>query len=207
MAKQSGFKRFISHNRIVLSRVVVVAILIFWFFSGSYWRLNYPIFASFLFLIGSILVGVAGFGRLWCSLYIAGYKNRKLVDSGPYSIMRNPLYFFSMLGALGAGFLTQTLTFPLVLVALFALYYPAIIEREEGDLSEIFGDIYQKYRDLVPPFFPKLSLYRDPEEYVVRPKVFKKHLLSAIWFVWAIGIIYFLETLKDSFIEYKFLLY
>jgi protein-S-isoprenylcysteine O-methyltransferase Ste14 len=36
--------------------------------------------------------------RLWCSLYISGYKNSQLITSGPYSLCRNPLYFFSFVG-------------------------------------------------------------------------------------------------------------
>ena len=205
--EQKGFKKFISHNRIVISRVVAVALLIFWLSSRSYWSQNHPIFASLLFMIGAILVGVAGMGRMWCSLYIAGYKNKKLVSSGPYSIMRNPLYFFSMLGALGAGFLTQTLTFPIILVTLFALYYPAVIQREENDLKGYFGKEYDAYLAKVPSFFPKLSLYSDPDEYTVKPSTFKNHLMSAIWFIWSIGIIYLLQTLRDIYIPYKFMLF
>jgi protein-S-isoprenylcysteine O-methyltransferase Ste14 len=207
MQKQSSFKKFISHNRIVITRAVVILLVVFWLFSRSYWSQNSPIFAAFLFMIGSFLVGIAGMGRMWCSLYIAGYKNKKLVNLGPYSIMRNPLYFFSMLGTLGAGFLTQTLTFPLILVTLFGLYYPAVIQREENDLKNIFGKEYEKYLETVPTFFPKLSLYKDPKEYIVKPSTFKSHLTSAIWFVWSIGVIYFLQVLRDNFLPYKFILF
>ena len=205
--QQSSFKQFISKHRIVLSRVVVTIIIVFWLSSRSYWSMNHPIFASFLFLIGVVLVGIAGMGRMWCSLYIAGYKNNKLIKSGPYSMMRNPLYFFSMIGALGAGFLTQTLTFPIILVTLFAIYYPVVIEKEEIDLTRIFGSDYEQYKKEVPPFFPKIKLYSDQEEYVVKPSKFKNHIMSAIWFVWGIGIIYFLQTLRDSYLGYKFILF
>jgi protein-S-isoprenylcysteine O-methyltransferase Ste14 len=204
---ESRFNYFISHNRIFLSRLAGVFIVGVWSISESYWNQNSQAFASSLFLFGVILVGIAGMGRMWCSLYIAGYKNRKLVTVGPYSIMRNPLYFFSMIGLLGVGFLTETITFPLVLITLFAIYYPAIIEREERDLESIFGEEYRKYREKVPTFFPSPSLYKDPSEYVVKPSIFRNHLLSAIWFVWSIGVVYFLQTLRDSFLEYKILLF
>ncbi len=37
------------------------------------------------------------------SAYIAGLKSKRVISYGPYSIMRNPLYFFSSLGFIGAG--------------------------------------------------------------------------------------------------------
>src|SRR4029453_14157849 len=43
------------------------------------------------------------FGRTWTSLYIGGRKNRALLTKGPYSVVRNPLYCFSILGAAGCG--------------------------------------------------------------------------------------------------------
>ena len=95
-------------NRIVLSRIVSVIIIIFWINTKSYWQIHYPVFASLLFMVGVFMLAMGSLGRMWCSLYIAGYKNKKLVTAGPYSMTRNPLYFFSMLGFIGFGFLTKT---------------------------------------------------------------------------------------------------
>ncbi len=187
-----------------MSRVLVLIVLIFWLFTESYWRDKYPIFASFLFLTGTFLVGIAGMGRVWCSIYIAGYKNRKLIEYGPYSIMRNPLYFFSMLGTVGVGFLTETLIFPTILLIIFSLYYPIVIKREEKDLINIFGEDYKRYKDEVPAFFPRFSQYKDLNEYSVNPSILKKHIMSAVWFIWIIGVIYFLETLKNIFLHKNF---
>ena len=50
---------------------------------------------------GSVLACVAG--RMWSILYVGSKKNSELVTSGPYSITRNPLYFFSTFGAVGIG--------------------------------------------------------------------------------------------------------
>jgi len=184
-------------NRIVLSRMAAICIIMVWINTESYWQVHYPVFASLLFMVGVFMLAVGSFGRMWCSLYIAGYKNKKLVTAGPYSMMRNPLYFFSMLGFIGFGFLTKTLLFPIVFMLIFILYYRNVMKKEEKDLVNIFGKEYEKYQKSVPLFFPQLSLFYDLDSYTVKPKVYFNHLKSAIWFVWLIGIVYVLETLQS----------
>ena len=46
-------------------------------------------------MAGIMLILVAILGRIWCTLYIGGRKCAEVVDSGPYSVIRNPLYVFS----------------------------------------------------------------------------------------------------------------
>lgn len=54
-------------------------------------------------MAGMAMIAVAVLGRTWSSLYIGGRKNAELVQFGPYSLMRNPLYTFSFIGAAGIG--------------------------------------------------------------------------------------------------------
>ena len=95
--------------RIQLTQIFVIILMGTITVSSSAWEIKTPFFSTILFFIGIILVGIASFGRLWCSLYIAGYKTDNLVTEGPYSMCRNPLYFFSFIGALGVGFASETL--------------------------------------------------------------------------------------------------
>jgi hypothetical protein len=134
---------------------------------------------------------------MWCSLYIAGYKDNTLITQGPYSMTRNPLYFFSFLGLLGIGLSTKTLTFPLLFLIFFALGYPGVIAAEEEKLRRLFGEAYESYARRAPAFFPKISLLEEPERYSVNPKIYRKHMLSAIWFVWIVGLLEVIETLKE----------
>ena len=182
--------------RINLSRIVAVGFLITVSVTSSGWE-DISIFDNVFFLIGCVCVGIASLGRTWCSLYIAGYKNNTLVTLGPYSISRNPLYLFSMIGAAGVGFATETLTIPLALVVLFSLYYPSVIKGEEKRLLKIHGEEFEAYRKITPAFFPKISLLREPETYVVNPKVFKRSLFGALWFVWLLGILELFESLHE----------
>ncbi len=50
---------------------------------------------------GISLIVAAIIGRMWCTLYIGGRKSAEIVQSGPYSVTRNPLYVFSSIGAVG----------------------------------------------------------------------------------------------------------
>lgn len=183
--------------RIILSRIAAIAILFFLLTTESVWETRNEKVTFFLFLAGMILVGIASLGRMWCSLYIAGYKDDKLVTDGPYSLCRNPLYFFSMIGVLGIGCATETLTFPILFILLFALYYPFVIKSEERRLGQLFGAAFDRYTKKIPAFFPRFSTFSEPENYRVKPAVYRNHMFSALWFVWIVGILEVIEGLRE----------
>ena len=187
----------ITKYRIGISRIFVVALVLVIAFSGSAWERQEQFITSILFMIGCVLVGIATLGRLWCSLYIAGYKKDVLVTSGPYSMCRNPLYFFSLLGAVGVGFASETLTLPAVLFLIFTIYYPFVIKSEEAELLKRHSDRYKTYFETVPRFIPKLSKLQEPDEYVVKPVIYRKHMFDALWFVWLLGIMEIIESLHE----------
>lgn len=187
----------IEKYRIILSRMAAVVVLFFLFTTQSLWETKNEVLTFFLFFIGMILVGIASLGRMWCSLYIAGYKDDKLVTEGPYSICRNPLYFFSMIGVLGIGCATETLTFPILFILLFALYYPLVIKSEEKRLKQLFGVSFENYTESVPAFFPRFSTFSEPKNYLVKPSVYRKHIFSALWFVWLVGVLELIEGLRE----------
>ena len=129
-----------------------------------------------LFLAGLALVGLATVGRLWCSLYISGYKQAQLVTAGPYSISRNPLYFFSLLGFAGIGLATETLTFAAVMVAATLAAYPAVIRDEEQTLHEKFGAAFVEYCERTPRLFPDFGKFTEPESWTVSPRIFRRSM-------------------------------
>ena len=99
--------------------------------------------------------------RLWCTLYIGSRKSRRLVATGPYSVVRNPLYVGSFLGAVGVGLQTGMLTFALLGGAVTALVFAWVVRREEAHLAGLFGADYARYCARTPRFVPRVSLYRD----------------------------------------------
>ena len=183
--------------RIRISQIFAGLLVVLICISSSLWEDKAPFVTTVLFLLGAVLVGIASLGRLWCSVYIAGYKTDHLVTQGPYSMCRNPLYFFSLLGALGVGLASETLLIPFVILIAFVGYYPLVIKSEEAELIRLHKSEFEIYLKEVPRFFPKISLLKEPEEYIVKPIVFKRHMFSAIWFIWFIGIIEIIEELHE----------
>jgi len=157
-----------------------------------------PAIADIIFICGITLVGIGTIGRIWCALYISGYKDRVLIQSGPYSICRHPLYFFSLLGGLGIGLATETLTTPIIILIGFILFYPILMDHEEKSLSKIFGKEFQGYLQRTPKFFPKFSLFNAPEENNVGIKVFTRALIRSFFFIWMIGLLELIEGIQQS---------
>lgn len=103
----------------------------------------------------------AGAGlRFWATLYIGGHKGKTLVDDGPYSMTRNPLYlgiFFLVLSI--AFFLGSPLIAVGTLVSTF-VYIRLVIVSEERRLLSRWGQSFQEYCDRVPRFWPRWRLFR-----------------------------------------------
>jgi protein-S-isoprenylcysteine O-methyltransferase Ste14 len=166
-------------------------------FSSSKWEPRFPLLNAFLSILGIFLAATASVGRLWCSLYIGGYKRERLITVGPYSMCRNPLYFFSLLGGIGVGLASESFTLPLMILCGFCLYYPFVILSEQKQLSNIHRKEYDTYLRTTPAFFPKPSLLREPEEYVVKTHVFRRRMLGALYFVWLVGVIELIEEMHE----------
>ncbi len=77
--------------RIYITWVFALSLVVFVCVSESLWEDKAPFISTILFCFGALLVGIASLGRLWCSIYIAGYKTDYLVAQGPYSMSGNPL--------------------------------------------------------------------------------------------------------------------
>ena len=136
--------------------------------------------------IGAGLIFICISGRTWCSLYIGGRKNYELVMTGPYSVSRNPLYVFSIIGALGIG-----AQFGALLVALLAgvcawAVHMLVVRQEERLLLAEYGEVYARYLAEVPRFLPRFSLWKNVDVLEVRPRAFARTFGDACIFFGAI---------------------
>jgi protein-S-isoprenylcysteine O-methyltransferase Ste14 len=92
-------------------------------------------------------------------LYASGHimKNRELAHTGPYAVVRHPLYTGNIL--LVTGFALANVSFWAIPLALFFFwfYYPTAIEYEDRKLRGIFGQQWQDWAATTPALMPQLS--------------------------------------------------
>jgi protein-S-isoprenylcysteine O-methyltransferase Ste14 len=147
--------------------------------------------------IGVALIFICVCGRTWCSLYIGGRKTSELVTAGPYSISRNPLYVFSIIGAVGVGAQLGSVAVA-ALAGIFAwTVHWLVVLQEERLLTVEHGDAYSAYLATVPRFLPRFALWRDVDMLQVSPRVVKRTFLDACMFLAAIPIAEVLDVLHD----------
>lgn len=148
--------------------------------------------------IGIVLIVACILGRTWASLYIGGRKIDALVMDGPYSTMRNPLYFFSFLGAVGAGAQTGSVTIALIcgLIA-YAVFYIVVLQ-EEKLLLERYGAPYRDYMARVPRFLPNPALWKDEPTLTIRPPRVVMTFADALVFLLAVPAAEGFEYLQET---------
>lgn len=140
-------------SRIRFIRFLIVPVVLLALFNG---RIHAErSLAEALLMSGAIaLLVIAAGGRAWASAYLAGKKNDTLVTLGPYSIVRNPLYFFSLAGFVGTGMAFESASLAVAFAVVFFLAHWPTILSEERFLSDRFGPEYARYRERVPRFLP-----------------------------------------------------
>jgi len=184
---------FLQNHRILVSRVFAALLIVVVLSMES--RQEGTLTATVLFMSGLVLIGIATVGRLWCSLYISGYKDNELITVGPYSVSRNPLYFFSFLGFVGVGLATETITLAVVLTVFFAIVYPFVIRGEERVLRTKFGAKFDDYCARVPRFIPNPAAYVEPPTWVVDTRRFRRTMVDVVWFVWLAALLELVEAI------------
>lgn len=100
-----------------------------------------------LFVIGA---AIAGWGLLtfWRAgtTTVPGTASARLVTWGPYRFSRNPMYVGLTLAYLGeAGILRQVWPMPLLPLTVAYVNW-VVIPVEEGKLTEVFEEEYERYR-------------------------------------------------------------
>jgi len=188
------FAEHFANHRIAWSRALIVAVLLLVLFTSPP-TVDPGWIVELSEMLGFALLAAATLWRIWCHLFIAGRKNGELATDGPYSVVRNPLYLGNLLGVLGFGFAVEQPLLAAFLGLVFALFYPAVVAKEEGQLMRLFGERYAAYCAAVPRWIPDWYLYREPAAVTVSPRRMRGAILDAMWFLWAFALWEFIEEL------------
>jgi protein-S-isoprenylcysteine O-methyltransferase Ste14 len=175
--------RSLNRKRILISWVVGVSGGLLFLFSRGLWQQD-TLFTEVNEMIGYVVVTLCAFGRVYCTAYIGGRKNQALVQDGPFSLCRNPLYFCSLLGILGIALMSNRITLIIGLMGAFLFIYHRLIQREEAFLRQTFGEEYEAYCRRTPRLIPRLENYSTRNEINVRSQFLLKSIGDAVvWFL------------------------
>jgi|TARA_B110000438_G_scaffold29670_1_gene28812 protein-S-isoprenylcysteine O-methyltransferase Ste14 len=156
-------KNLVAKKRIAVLRLSILSIITFIILDNNFsaYNLDIDLNTSILFsCIGFALVVLGGFGRIWSSLYLEGFKTKKLIKDGPYSMVRNPLYFFSLTILLGICFAIKSIPISIALLSVFILFHVPTIINEEKVLLSTHDDSYKAYYESTPRLLPNIFKYK-----------------------------------------------
>lgn len=194
---QSDIRPANQKRRIAILRLFFLAALPLIVFSRSAWL--EPEWLFDIFEITGIFLVIAGvLGRFWSILYIGGQKNRKVMQDGPYSFCRHPLYLFSTVGILGFGMMLGSVVLTVLLGGLTFLILSLTAAREEAYLRETFGPAYSDYAARVPRILPRPGLFRTAPEVTFKVDALRGNLFDALVFLSFIPLAELMEMLHET---------
>ena len=153
----------IARKRMLFLRVSIIslALLSYFFIEFRAFTLELSIEQSLQFsVIGFILLIFGCFGRIWASLYIEGNKTKNLITNGPFMMVRNPLYFFSLMILIGFCFALKSLFLPIGLILIFIVFHVPTIANEERKLRDLHGELFDDYVRSTPRLIPNIFKYK-----------------------------------------------
>jgi protein-S-isoprenylcysteine O-methyltransferase Ste14 len=165
--------------------------------TDSSWRTAWPRTHRSIQWSGLLLILTCILGRTWCTLYIGGQKQRELVTKGPYSVVRNPLYLFTLFGAAGIGALSGSLVMAVACAGFATAVFLSVVRQEEQFLAATFPQEFPAYATRVPRLLPRLSVWQDADQLIVKPRLVHRTFLDASLFLMAVPLIGIKALLRD----------
>ncbi len=183
-------------RRITLAIACALGIGIF-MVAGPYWP-DEGLVHEGIELIGVGLITICVLGRAWCIFRMGDSTNVEMVEDGPYSVVRHPMYVFAIIGAFGMGAQAGGVTAALVSGFVTWTILSMLSEPDDENMVEIFGARYFHYMMRVPAFIPNFSLYRGPSPLTVGPRQIAVVGLDAMIFFASIPIMEMFDHLHES---------
>ncbi|HZV13496.1 MAG TPA: isoprenylcysteine carboxylmethyltransferase family protein [Candidatus Kapabacteria bacterium] len=110
---------------------------------------------------------IGEFIRIWGVGYI-GPETRtvdapggtKLVTTGAFAYVRNPIYIGNIILYIGVGIMTNVWWIAVVGYIYFQIQYALIISAEEEHLEKTYGMEYREYKKHVRRYIPRLTAHK-----------------------------------------------
>lgn len=150
--------------------------------------------------IGILVLFGGVFGRFWSILYVGSRKNAEVVTDGPYSITRNPLYFFSTVATLGVGLMTGSIVMALTVTCVVFVILSVTARKEAAYLVSVFGQPYRDYAARVPFFIPNVRLFRTEPVISFSVNTLRRNFVDALVFLSFIPVVELLDAVKEAYI-------
>jgi len=106
--------------------------------------------------LGWVIVGAGLVLRLWATTFIGGRKNRQLVTTGPYRIVRHPLYLGSALALVGILLVAQRVWALVPAAVVFGVYGLAVV-MEDRRLNKQFPTQSEEFQRRTRAVWPQLG--------------------------------------------------
>lgn len=190
--------------RIATLRVLFAAAAVPILLGASQWS-GAP--ATALHVAGVLCVVAAVLGRFWAILYIGGRKDAGVMQDGPYSVCRHPLYLASTLGVIGFGLLLGSLVLAAGLGGMVWLVLSRTARHEEAHLRARFGAAYDAYAARVPRMRPDPRLFRTPAEVTFSVAQLRRNLADAMVFLATIPLAGAINLMHGAGVLHGFPLY
>lgn len=148
--------------------------------------------------IGLAFILAAVLGRCWCILYLGGHKGATLIQQGPYSVSRNPLYLFSMLAVTGIGAQSGSIVLGPILALFVYAVFNNVIDEEERLLRKVFGSDFDDYCSRVPRFGPRFKYWKADDSLLISMSGLGNTMRDALPYFLALPLFELIELSQSS---------
>ncbi len=108
------------------------------------------------FSVVLFVMAVREFRGVLPAIALANVKPQSVVMTGPYGVVRHPLYFAYIVNWLSAALVYRNLIVVVVFLVMTLLYWSVARKEEERLLGSASADDYRAYCSRVPMLFPRL---------------------------------------------------
>jgi len=166
-------------SRIALLRLSFLPLLPIALFVGRTWSdsswADYALdWGGYLLILAGVLI------RFWATLYIGARKSVQLVEEGPYSLCRNPLYLGTLVIVVGVALCLESVVLLLALLLFYVPLHLLVVRDEERRLAQRFGEPYARYCAAVSRFWPSWAHFRSSATLAVSLRAIRRGAIELV---------------------------